>query len=292
MGDCCPNPVHEVPALKNKLACADFTFPLLSHDQALQLISLLNFEGVDIGFFERRSHLWPSREFKNISRSARLLRKKLDSLGLKPADFFLQLAPDFQSLAINHTEDRRRHKARECFLKILEYAAESGGSHVTILPGVHFKEESRANSLSRCVDELAWRVAQARQHCITLAVEAHIGSLVPHPTLAAELIRRVPGLTLTRDYTHFTRCGLSDSLIEPLIKHASHFHMRGARRGRLQERLENSTIDYQRVMKCLQRVNYKGWIGIEYVWIDWEHCNECDNISETVLCRDFIRKLG
>ena len=30
---------------------------------------------------------------------------------------------------------------------------------------------------------------------------------------------------------------------------------------------------------------------IEYVWIDWEHCNECDNLSETILFRDFFRSL-
>jgi len=27
------------------------------------------------------------------------------------------------------------------------------------------------------------------------------------------------------------------------------------------------------------------------VWIDWEHCNECDNLSETILFRNFFRSL-
>ena len=34
---------------------------------------------------------------------------------------------------------------------------------------------------------------------------------------------------------------------------------------------------------------YNGYLGIEYVWIDWEHCNESDNLSETILFRDFLR---
>ena len=46
-----------------RLACADFTFPLLSHEQSLDVISMLGFDGVDIGLFEGRSHLHPSREF-------------------------------------------------------------------------------------------------------------------------------------------------------------------------------------------------------------------------------------
>ncbi|MSR84668.1 MAG: sugar phosphate isomerase/epimerase [Candidatus Latescibacteria bacterium] len=277
--------------MKAKFACADFTFPLLTHDQSLQLVSLLDFKGVDIGLFEERSHLWPSREFKNVARSARALRKKLDGLGLKPADIFLQMAPDFKAFAINHPEGRRRKKARDWFQRTLDYTAGCGGKHITLLPGVHFEEESQADSLARCADELAWRLAQAKKHRLTVSVEAHVGSIAPRPSLAAALIGRVPGLTLTLDYTHFTRIGLPDSSVEPLVKHASHFHVRGARRGRLQERFAHNTIDYGRVFKAMQKADYKGWIGIEYVWQDWEHCNECDNLSETVLFRDFFRNL-
>ena len=36
-------------SVRLKLACADFTFPLLLHDGALELIGLLDFDGVDIG---------------------------------------------------------------------------------------------------------------------------------------------------------------------------------------------------------------------------------------------------
>ena len=60
-----------------KLACADFTFPLLPHDGVLDLIAALEFDGVDIGLFEGRSHLWPSREFPHVAKSARQLGRKL-----------------------------------------------------------------------------------------------------------------------------------------------------------------------------------------------------------------------
>jgi len=59
--------------------------------------------------------------------------------------------------------------------------------------------------------------------------------------------------------------------------------------GRLQASLANNTIDYGRVLKAMQRCSYPGYVGIEYVWIDWEHCNEVDNLSETILMRDFFR---
>jgi hypothetical protein len=37
-----------------KLACADFSFPLLTHDQSLDLISMLKFDSVDVGAFRKR----------------------------------------------------------------------------------------------------------------------------------------------------------------------------------------------------------------------------------------------
>ena len=43
--------------MKPKLACADFTFPLLPHAKVLDLIAMLGIKGVDIGLFEDRSHL-------------------------------------------------------------------------------------------------------------------------------------------------------------------------------------------------------------------------------------------
>ena len=65
-------------------------------------------------------------------------------------------------------------------------------------------------------------------------IEAHVGSIVPDPKSAEALVQGVPGLTLTLDYTHFTRLGMPDAAIEPLVQYASHFHVRGARNGRLQ----------------------------------------------------------
>jgi sugar phosphate isomerase/epimerase len=277
-----------VPRLR--LACADFSFPLLEHDKVLDLIAALEMDGIDIGLFERRSHLWPSREFTNLNASAKSLAAKLADRSLKPADVFLQLDPDFAPYAINQPDAARRSHAREQFLRTLEYACDVGSQHVTTLPGVYFqRDESAANSWQRSQSELAWRVEQAKQRGITFSVEAHVGSLAPNPPAAERMVRGVPGLTLTLDYTHFTRIGLPDSSIEPLVPFASHFHVRGAREGRLQAPFKDNTIDYTRVLKTMAASNYSGYLGIEYVWIDWEHCNESDNLSETILFRDFLR---
>jgi len=271
------------------LACADFAFPLLEHDRALDLIALLEFDGVDIGLFEGRSHLWPSREFKAAARAAQTLRKKLDARGLRAADIFLQTDPDFTPYAINHPSAARRRKVRDWFSKTLEYASVCGAKHVSALPGVYFHEERKPDSWGRACDELAWRVERAKEHGIIFGVEAHVGSIAPRPQEAERLLQGVPDLTLTLDYTHFTRRGIPDSAVEPLVKYATHFHARGARNGRLQTSFRQNAIDYRRILDLMQATGYRGFVGIEYVWIDWEHCNEADNLSETILFRDFFR---
>ena len=132
--------------MKIKFACADFTFPLLTHNQALRVISALDIRGVDIGLFQNRSHLQPAAEFKNVRRAARRLKRRLDDNGLVAADIFLQLALDYESRALNHPTPHRRRMAREAFDRALDYTAECAGRHLTTLPGVRFAGESRRDS--------------------------------------------------------------------------------------------------------------------------------------------------
>ena len=75
-----------------KLACADFTFPILPHEQVLALISMLGLKGVDIGLFEDRSHLQPSTEFENVQRSGRAFGQQLADNGLPLHAFFTLIA--------------------------------------------------------------------------------------------------------------------------------------------------------------------------------------------------------
>lgn len=277
--------------MKLNLACADFSFPLLPHDGVLDLIAMLDIRGVDLGLFEGRSHLWPSKVFRNIGKSALEISRKLSDRGLHLADVFLQPDADFAALAVNHPNPVRRRKSRDLFLKTLEFTACCGGKHVSTLPGVQLPGEAKADSLRRCSDELTWRLEEARKHKIVFSVEAHIGSIVPSPKEVARLVAMTPGLTLTLDYCHFTKMGVPDASIEPLIPHASHFHARGSCKGRLQASLKHNTIDYTRVLRTMKATGYRGYVGVEYVWIDWEHCNEVDNLSETILLRDFLRSV-
>jgi hypothetical protein len=62
-------------------------------------------------------------------------------------------------------------------------------------------------------------------------------------------------------------------------------HARCAGSGRRQAPLETNSIDFADLVKRLEAHSYRGWYAIEYVCVDWEHGNEVDNVSETILLR-------
>ncbi len=272
-----------------RFACADFTFPLLEHDKVLTLIGMMGFEGVDIGLFQDRSHIQPSMVLGQPTRNGAALKDKADGAGIKIADVFLQCALDFTPKAVNHPDAAVRAEVRDCFERFLEYAAASGSPHVTCLPGVHFAQEEYEASFERTCAELAWRAARAAEAGLVFGVEAHLGSIADTPAKAERLVKETPGLTLTLDYTHFTKTGTPDSEVEPLIPCASHFHARGAAKGCIQTVAQDNTIDYRRVAQAMKQAGYRGYIGIEYTWTAWENCNRTDNLSETLMLRDLLR---
>jgi sugar phosphate isomerase/epimerase len=277
--------------MKLKLACADYSFPLLTHDKALDLVALLDFSAINIGIFAGRSHLTPEEIMPDIAGAARNLSQKLNDRGLDFADIFYQAAT-FEDRAANHPDEGQRQASRDFFQRMTEFALHCNAPHITGLPGIHWEDESLETSLKRCADELAWRVEYAKQAGITYSIEPHLGSVVATPTAVHSLLQLTPGLTLTLDYGHFIYQGIANKEIEPLTQHASHFHARCAAKGQLQALFQDNGIDFVAALGGLQRNNYNGYVEIEYVWIDWEGCNQVDNISETIQLRDFLESIS
>jgi sugar phosphate isomerase/epimerase len=270
-----------------RLACADFSFPLLPHRHALRLIADLGFKGVDIGLFGGGAQLSPDAVLSRVPQSAHELSNQIADAGLTLADVFL-IPGSFDLLAANHPDATERSKSRDLFKRCLEFILLCEGMHMTALPGIPWKGESLETSVSRASDELAWRAAQAAAVGLVFAIEPHLESVVETPEATIALLERTPGLTITLDYTHFTYQGISDSRIEPLIRRASHFHARGAAPERLQMPLKQNVIDYPQIVKTMARDGYRGFVGVEYCYDEWKQCNEVDVLSETILMRDLL----
>lgn len=274
--------------MKFRLACSDYSFPLLPQEDVFKLIAMLGFTGIDVGVFEGRSHIRPSQVIGNVAAAARQLTKKVHDAGLELADIFYQ-ASSFQDMAANHPNPVLQRQGRELFLHMLEFSNYCGVPHITGLPGVEWPGEPRETSLARSAEELAWRVAEARRADIVYSVECHLDSIASTPSGARQLIEMTPGLTLTLDYTHFVQQGFSQDECDALVPYARHYHARAAVTGRLQAPLKENVIDFARALRALEQAGYEGFIGVEYVWTEWKNTNEVDILSETIQLRDHLR---
>ncbi len=274
-----------------KLACADFSWPLLSHDRVFSLIRLLDIEGVDLALFGNRSHVRPEMVRSDIAMWSGILKERIERSGLELADVFFQPWTDFETMAPNNPDARQQQEAAMLFNDMLELARRLNAAGMTMLPGIRFADESWEASIRRSAEALKWRVDAAAKHNITLSVEGHIGSNVDTPEKLAHLVELTPGLKLTLDYTHFTYIGIPDAEVEPLLVHARHFHCRGAAKGQLQTSFRENTIDYRRVINRMREIGYSGYFAIEYVWQDWQGLNRSENTCETIQFRDLAREV-
>lgn len=273
------------------LSCADFTFPLLKHEDSCRLISMLGVQGVDIGFFNGRSHLRPEDVQGREGGEGARLKARLGDLGLVASDVFLQTGATHDQRAANHPEKSERDAGFEMFRRAVDFALACGSQHLSGLPGISFEGVADGDSLRLAAEESSRRATLAAEAGLAYSVEPHVGSIAPTPQKALEFVRLAGNVTLTLDYGHFIYAGFSNEEIHPLLEHAGHFHARGAAAGRLQAPVSENVIDFATVKARLASRGYDGWICLEYVWIDWEGCNRCDNVSETLLLKSNFQNL-
>jgi sugar phosphate isomerase/epimerase len=269
-----------------RLSCGDHSFPVLPHSQTVELVRMLGFDAFDLAVMGNRSHVRPEVIREDIPAWAARLEERIRGRGLDIADVFCIPWTDFATMAPNNPDAAERERGTALFRDMLELTVRLGAPGLTMVPGLDWPHESHDESLTRAARELALRADEARSAGARFSIEPHVGSVCGTPEDVARLVELAPGLELTLDYTHYVSQGFSEAQIEPLLRHARHVHARGGAPGRVQCALKDSTIDYGRIVEALLENGYGGAVALEYVWIDWERCNECDNISETILLRD------
>ncbi len=269
-----------------QLSCGDHSFPVLPHEQTVELVKMLGFDAFDLAVMGNRSHVRPEDIRDDIPGWAGRLEERIRGRGLEIADVFCIPWTDFAVMAPNNPDAAERERGTALFRDMLELTVRMGAPGLTMVPGLDFPHESHEESLARAAEELARRADEARAAGVRFSIEPHVGSVCGTPEDVARLVELAPGLELTLDYTHYVSQGFADADVEPLVAHARHFHARGGAPGRVQCALKDSTIDYGRAVDALRDAGYDGALAVEYVWIDWERCNECDNVSETIILRD------
>ncbi len=273
-----------------RLSCSDYTWPLLPHTGALDLIHAIGCEGVDLGFMGQRSHVRPEAIHGAVGPAAGAVRERVESRGLVVADVFAIPYTDFETMSANNPDAEQQARSIEFFADAVEFAALVGASGLTTLPGVLFAGDTFNDALRRAAEGLRRRVDIAATRGLGMSVEPHTGSLIDTPDKTLELLNRVPGLQITLDYAHYIYGRVPQEDIDPLLPHARHLQCRPGRPGELQVAVSEDVIAWDIVVGRLNEAGYRGWLALEYTWQEWLGCNRVDTVGESALLRDLLRR--
>jgi sugar phosphate isomerase/epimerase len=274
-----------------ELTCTSFSFPLLSFEKSLQLISLLEIPKFDVGAHEGASHVQPSEVEADPDRVADRIRRAAQAAGLRASDFFPTFGHGFRDRPVNAPDAGTRADNARRFRALVRCAGAIGASGVTLLPGVVWDVLGHERSFDLSVASLSELLPIAHDAGLRLSVEAHLESVAESPELAERLVDAVPGLTLTLDYSHFVAGGHPVASVHRLLRHAGHFHARQAGPGRLQASVKDGALPFEEIVARLRAAGFQGDLCVEYTWQEWRDCWHQDVVSESVVLRDLLRRL-
>jgi len=272
-----------------ELTCTSFSFPLLSFERSLRQIALLDIPNVDLGAHAAGRHLRPDRIEADPRREAEAVRTAADAAGVGIADLFPTFGHGFRDRAANSPDRATRDANRRRFRAFVQFCQQAACPGITLLPGVIWDELGPEQSLTLAREALTDLVEMGRSAGLRVSIEPHLESVVEQPERALELVRAVPGLQLTLDYTHFIAAGIAPERVHPLIPYAGHFHARQGAPGMLQAPHDQGTIDYADIVRRLSQAGYAGRLCVEYLWQEWRGCNRLDVVSESIILRDQLR---
>ena len=226
------------------VACSTLCFARYPLEQALRTIAELEFGKVDVALHEKGPHLRPSEVAQDIGLAAQRIRI---GPSLSPAAFNVEIE------AASEDEYRRQlraicHLARLSMVSVITIPAASAGS-----------------GLDAEVSRLAALVQLAGAEGIVLTVETRVGTLTELPDTAVELCKRVPGLGLTFDPSHYIsglHQGKSCDQVYPYVRHV-HLRDTGRATDQFQVRVGQGEVEYGRIIAQLSRRGYDRLLTVE-----------------------------
>jgi len=150
--------------------------------------------------------------------------------------------------------------------------------------------QTRAEALANSAEALKPMVAAGQAAGIEVLIEPHTGSLLNSPAITRDLVAAVPGLRIVLDPSHYVAMGYRQAEIDPLADIAGHVHLRQARPGVIQCKMEEGIIDFPGFFGALRQAGYNGWLTAEYEHEVGTASQFDDVLSETVKMRNCFRE--
>ncbi len=216
------------------IACSSLCFGKYPLDRALRTIHELQFQKVDLALHEHGAHLRPSEIALDVNRYV----QKLRITGLTFAAFHVEMDE------IDAEKYRERLKAicrmaRILSVPVVNIPAGPIGSDMDV-------EIRRLTALSKI----------ATCEGVVLTVETHRDKVTADPIGAAELCKRVPGLGLTLDPSHYLFGSHPHPDYDVVLPFVNHVRLRDSGPGHPQLKVGQGQVEYGKIINQLEREDY------------------------------------
>jgi len=218
------------------VACSTLCFSALPLEDALRTIREMQFPKADLAIHDPGPHLTPAEVAADITRVA---------TRLKAAN--LSLAAFHVALGAATPEAARKHLRAVCRL-----------ARVSTVPLLTVPAAPAGDDFDAEVSRLKEWTRIAAGEGVMLTVETHSATVTADPLGAAELCRRVPGLGLTLDPSHYLAGPHGPVNYDPLFPFVRHVRLRdsGPRPDQFQVRVGQGEVEYGRIISHLDRYRY------------------------------------
>lgn len=263
-----------------KIACHAWAYNNLPFDAAVGTIARLGFRYIDLG----------SGPHLDVGRAATYPQAEADRILALLDEFELEITDLYLMMPHTNTPDPAKREAHlTLFERLIPFAEALRTPGITISPGI-IQPDGLEHSLARAVPALLRMLQAAEDTDLRISFEPHMDSVAQRPEYALLLLEAVPGLSVTLDYAHFVTQGIVRREIEPLMEHIAHVHVRQARRGVLQTRYDDGTINIAELVEDLYEIGYRGTLTVEYMTtVGWHGMQKVSITRETVRTRDVLR---
>jgi sugar phosphate isomerase/epimerase len=221
------------------VACSTLCFAKEPLEKALRQIAELEFDKFELALIEDGEHLRPSEAGDNPEGALQRLRS---GPSLIPSSLLI----DFGTVDWADPVTRKRFDGLCRLAKLLSVAV------MTI------NASSAETPIADEVDRLAPLVAYAMREGLVLALLTRVNTLTADPAVAVELCKRLPGLGLTLDPSHFLQGQHPNVDYDAVFPYVQNVNLRdtGLTPGDFQVRVGQGQIEYARIVNLLQRYGY------------------------------------
>lgn len=265
-----------------KLGMTSWSLPNCNLVEVAGIARVLQLDHIDVGF-NHHSSLERLRVINDGDRYA----GELSRLDIPISGLYHRFG---ESIKHQNLADRNYHNENlKNFEKAMRFCQCLGVSNVFVLPGIVNSGQTRSEAISIAIEALRPLVEIGLRWGVTVAIEAHVQSFIDSPSQALNLLSKVPGLKMALDYSHFSMLGYSQPEIDTLAPYAGMWHLRQARPGALQTRLEDGVLDFHAMFGKMIECGFLGPVSIEYVHTPYMGASSIDVITETIKMRELVR---